>query len=154
MFKTNLSPIQYSSSLYRFQIVLYSGDMRVLDCCGIISRDLVVIGEQGYQQEIHQTSGLRTGDFATRFEVSQLLASRMTWWHSNPTFRKSFPKEKSCWRFFIIVSVFRLRAERTEFPGGICKIKCKADIPGGVWATSQSQVTQIVSTWLIRFNSI
>ena len=35
----------------------------------------------------------------------------------------------------------RLRAERSEFPGGVCKIKCKADIAGGVWATSQSQVS-------------
>ena len=37
--------------------------------------------------------------------------------------------------------MFRLKAVRTEFPGGVCKIKCKADIAGGVWATSQSQVS-------------
>ena len=36
--------------------------------------------------------------------------------------------------------MFRLKAVRSEFPGGVCKIKCKADIAGGVWATSQSQV--------------
>ena len=42
----------------------------------------------------------------------------------------------------LFVFLFRLRAERTEFPGGVCKIKCKADIAGGVWATSQSQVRQ------------
>ena len=33
-----------------------------------------------------------------------------------------------------------MRAHRNLFPGGVCKIKCKADIAGGVWATSQSQV--------------
>jgi len=37
----------------------------------------------------------------------------------------------------------KLRAERSEFPGGVCKIKCKADIAGGVWATSQSQVLSV-----------
>ena len=38
-------------------------------------------------------------------------------------------------------SLFRLKAVRSEFPAGVCKIKCKADIAGGVWATSQSQVS-------------
>ena len=32
-----------------------------------------------------------------------------------------------------------MQAHRNIFPGGVCKIKCKADIAGGVWATSQSQ---------------
>ena len=39
-----------------------------------------------------------------------------------------------------IIKYFRLKAHRNLFPGGVCKIKCKADIAGGVWATSQSQV--------------
>jgi len=37
----------------------------------------------------------------------------------------------------------KLKAVRSEFPGGVCKIKCKADIAGGVWATSQSQVLSV-----------
>ena len=40
----------------------------------------------------------------------------------------------------LIIKYFRLKAHRNLFPGGVCKIKCKADIAGGVWATSQSQV--------------
>jgi len=37
----------------------------------------------------------------------------------------------------------KLTAHRNMFPGGVCKIKCKADIAGGVWATSQSQVLSV-----------
>ena len=58
---------------------------------------------------------------------------------------KLYPKVEEKWDSLLKVLflfLFRLRAERTEFPGGVCKIKCKADIAGGVWATSQSQVRQ------------
>eukprot|EP00092_Neocalanus_flemingeri_P053659 GFUD01063125.1.p1 GENE.GFUD01063125.1~~GFUD01063125.1.p1 ORF type:complete len:141 (+),score=42.52 GFUD01063125.1:55-423(+) len=34
----------------------------------------------------------------------------------------------------------RFPASRQYFPRGVCKIKCEAEIAGGVWATSQSQV--------------
>ena len=40
-----------------------------------------------------------------------------------------------------------MTARRSLFPGGVCKIKCKADIAGGVWATSQSQVYRV--TWQV-----
>ena len=41
---------------------------------------------------------------------------------------------------YLSISICRMTARRSLFPGGVCKIKCKADIAGGVWATSQSQV--------------
>ena len=41
---------------------------------------------------------------------------------------------------YISIHIYRMTARRSLFPGGVCKIKCKADIAGGVWATSQSQV--------------
>ena len=56
---------------------------------------------------------------------------------------------------FLLGNIFRMGAHRSLFPGGVCKIKCKADIAGGVWATSQSQVSIIIKTkYILDINNV
>ena len=49
-------------------------DMKGAECCRIVSCDLVMIGEQGYQHEDYPTPALGTGNFFTRFKVSHFLS--------------------------------------------------------------------------------